>query len=585
MRRRPFLPTFGAAILAASSAAAQTVDIVEQSIAVDLRDETAMTVELELLLEVPANVAAQSYLDVLTPALPVVAASLDASPATAAPHPLYPSQVLRVTFPSSILTGGQATLAVSLQGAPTCGGQYCRWSPTETIFTAPAPGRAFYFSDPFVTNGFTGNLSVRLPEAQTVVGPQSLPTRDNHGDGSETWSYLVGQETELLGFYAGFRDSLQSADPRVAVYYDAATDDEDLVAEAFAAATRVLPVYEGLYGPLPVDEVRLVSVPESFAFGGLGMLGEVFLNEVVFGQHGYLATQGVAHEIAHSWWGNLTSSEDPADRAFLGEALAEYSAWRALGIADGAKTRTAGMRMNAVWYMFRRPEGQDAAILAVSPSSPLYVFVTYHKGALALRALEEQVGTTAMDEALRRFATRGLGGASLEALAEDLLDVDLAPWTADWLARPGYPRLSAAVTSEPGAATVRLALAEDWRLRVPLRLVLEGGETVETAIDLSGAGEVEQRFEVPAAVVAVEVDPEWSMAREIAPALPGDVTLDGRVDGADLIALALQQGRYLPELRRVDGGYDPLYDLARDGVIDAADMQVVLDAVAAPRDP
>ena len=84
---------------------------------------------------------------------------------------------------------------------------------------------------------------------------------------------------------------------------------------------------------------------------------------------------------------------------------------------------------------------------------------------------------------------------------------------------------------------------------------------------------------------AVEVDPEWSMAREIAPALPGDVTLDGRVDGADLIALALQQGRYLPELRRVDGGYDPLYDLARDGVIDAADMQVVLDAVAAPRDP
>ena len=50
MRRRPFLPTLGAAILAASSAAAQTVDIVEQSIAVDLRDETAMTVELELFV-------------------------------------------------------------------------------------------------------------------------------------------------------------------------------------------------------------------------------------------------------------------------------------------------------------------------------------------------------------------------------------------------------------------------------------------------------------------------------------------------------------------------------------------------------
>ena len=69
--------------------------------------------------------------------------------------------------------------------------------------------------------------------------------------------------------------------------------------------------------------------------------------------------------------------------------------------------------------------------------------------------------------------------------------------------------------------------------------------------------------------------------REVTAALPGDVTLDGEVDGADLVATAVLHGGVLPVERRIDGRYDPLYDLDRDGIIGDADLELVRASISA----
>jgi len=581
MRRRTFVASAVALAAGLISPAAQA-DIVDQQISVDVSqpDVTSIDVTLSLTSE-----SGQGSLSMFKPAVPIVSAEVDGVPATVGPHPTYPQYLSVISFPTALQAGQSVVIHLAMSGAVDCSGSatYCTRTVDETIFTAGAPGAAWHVTDPFTTDAFTGSVDVRVPEGMTAVTGLGAPTVTSLGDGTESWAYTMDVPVQYVGLYVGTPDKVSSESGfDVTAYYDASSEDAGLVKQAVDVASAVLPVYEERYGALPTDQAHLIAVPSNFAFGAIGMLANVFVNSIVFTEQGsYLVEQGMAHELGHSWFGNLTSS-DGAGAPFLGEGAAEYAGWRALGTLHGDEKRTAGMRMNAVWYMYGTPDGADAPILSVAQDAPGYVFVTYHKGALALRALEEQVGAEDFDEALRQLVTRGPGGASVAALVEDVATVsgfDASPWVSQWLERSGYPEIVVTPNVDGGDVTLGVEVLGDWQLHVPLRFVFADGQTQSEVIEV-GAGVSEHAFSLDEAPVAVAVDPAWTMPREILSSQPADVTLDGVVDGADLIDVALRQGAYMPATRRVDGGYDPLYDVARDGVIDAADLQAVVNAAA-----
>lgn len=575
---RPLVTAATLAVGLVSSAA--HADITDQHVSVDVSQSDVTTIDVTASFTATGT---QSSLSFFIPAVPIVSAEVDGVATTFGPHPTYPQYLTRIDFPSTLEAGEKAEIHVVMSGEASCGGSatYCRRTPDETIFTAGAPGAAWFLSDPFTTDAFTGSVDVRILEGQTAVSGLGAPTVTSHGDGTESWLYEMAHPVTYVGLYVGTPDTLSSDSGfDVTAYFDASSEDTALVQQAVDVVSAVVPIYEERYGALPTDQARLIAVPSSFAFGAIGMLANVFVNSVVFTEQGsYLVEQGMAHELGHSWFGNLTSS-DGVGGAFLGEGMAEYAGWRALGLLHGDEKRTAGMRMNAVWYMFGTPEGEDAPILGIDQSAPGYVFVTYHKGALALRALEEQVGAEAFDEALRQLVTRGPGGASIVGLVEDVATssgFDAAPWVDQWLERSGYPEM--VVTSDVAGEDVTLTVEVlgDWQLHLPVRFVFADGEMQTEAIAV-GAGVSEHAFALDRAPVAVQIDPDWTMAREIVPSQPADVTLDGVVDGADLIDVALRQGGYMPATRRVDGSYDPLYDVQRDGMVDAVDLQAVVAA-------
>jgi hypothetical protein len=585
MRALALSSFFASLSFAGTSVAA--FDIVAQDLQIDVTgapDATVLTVDATI--DITSDTSSIVFYKM---ALNATAATLNGAPVTVEPHPSYPQYLSRVVPAAPLAAGETVTLHLELGGTLNCTvpgfpGVSCWRTSDETILTPSMPGAAWYLINMDGADPFLGSIAVRAPDGQTVIAGSNEEI-EVHGDGTSTHRSDFAPATEVLGLYAGAADTIEVSDgfPVRAVHH-AQDHNPENVAFAAQVTSDLLPILESHYGELPIEEARIVVVPSDFGFGGLGLLGTVLLNEVVVGPAAAILEQGMGHEFSHSWWGNLACGNDPIERRFLGEAFAEYAAWRALGELRGDALRTSGMRMNAVWYMYRRPNNVDVPVLsAATADSPVAVHVIYHKGPLVLRTVEEAAGPEAYAEALRAFLHRGYGQLSMDGFIADVKAAsgyDAAADVDQWLRNTGFPIVAAGATVDESAVHLSLTSAAEFNFALPVRVVFSDGRTVDERLELA-PGLVEHEIAIDDRPIAVEIDPRWTAVREITPALPGDVTLDGEVDGADLVAVAVAHGTELPLQRRIDGGYDPLYDLDRDLLVGDADLELVRAAVAA----
>ncbi len=318
-----------------------------------------------------------------------------------------------------------------------------------------------------------------------------MPATSTAADGTQTWAFAFPVATESLGFTSGDSSMVTSPDGRFVGFYRAASTRPHMET-VIADAARYYPAMEQMYGKLPGDRFHYAFVPTNFVAGALGQLGLVLLNEfMTTPQYGYVISQ-VPHEMAHSWWGNLST---PTTH-FLSESMAEYTLWRAKTEVDGELAGMRGRRMNATWYMYRRPGNQDVALIAANVSqSPVYVHAVYHKGPLVIRALEELVGkdklTLGLREALKVQPL--LTPTDWLAAIQTASGVDLTRFRARWLEATGFPKLT--VTSKVMgqgrgyALTLDVAMMGDFPLRLPVVVRLEDGteERAHLGLELSTA--------------------------------------------------------------------------------------------------
>jgi aminopeptidase N len=465
---------------------------------------------------------------------------------------------------------------VVTHGRPACsrtappGAVWCWHSERETILPG-GEGGAWYLSNPLEGDPFTGTVEVLAPASFVVRAAQNGPTEVvEEGEVTRT-RFAIERPTALVGLYAGEAEVVTGEGFPFDVLYHADRDDPTSVARMADLGAALYPLYGELFGVLPTERAQVVLVPRNFGAGGMGLMGSPFIGHYVVGELDYLLEQGTAHELAHSWWAGVASASEQGEAAFLQEGFAEYSAWLALGELQGEQRRVSGNRMNATFYMYRRPDDADVAILAPEAySHPAYLHVTYHKGSQVLRMLEARLGGEAFLDALRGLAARGTNGLSVAALREEIERAsgeDLGAILDQWLRAAGYPVLT--------AGPERLDLDGAYDLRVTVRETYSDGRSADHLVELGAAGVA---LTSDSGAVLREVDPAWTFAREVRPAVEGDVTLDGMVDAADLIAIALRDGTYLPEERRQDGGYDSLFDLDGDRRVDEADVRRAFDA-------
>ena len=217
----------------------------------------------------------------------------------------------------------------------------------------------------------------------------------------------------------------------------------------FAHVEDHLRAAEALFGPYDWERFDLLVMPPSFPYGGMENPRLTFLTPTLLAGDRSLVNV-VAHELAHSWTGNLVTNAN-AEHFWLNEGFTVYAERRILEALEGAEMAALHAALG------RRELEQAFAQLADHPEltklrthltgiDPDEAFsqVPYEKGYLFLKALEAAAGREAFDRLLATWlGAHRFGAATTDdflALVERVIPGLLAKVDAKaWIDGAGLP--------------------------------------------------------------------------------------------------------------------------------------------------
>jgi aminopeptidase N len=235
--------------------------------------------------------------------------------------------------------------------------------------------------------------------------------------------------------------------PRSRVWAEPAALDR--AAWEFARVEELITTAEGLFGPYEWDRFDLLVLPPSFPYGGMENPRMAFLTPTLLAGDRSLVDV-VAHELAHSWTGNLVTNAT-AEHFWLNEGFtvwAERKILRALrGEEACALAWAIGEKaLEESLERFRdRPELTQLRthLDGVDPDDA-FSSIPYEKGARLVAALEQAAGREVFGAFLRaymqRFRFTSITTERFCAFVEEQLPGVLGRVDADaWLNQPGMP--------------------------------------------------------------------------------------------------------------------------------------------------
>jgi leukotriene-A4 hydrolase len=222
-------------------------------------------------------------------------------------------------------------------------------------------------------------------------------------------------------------------------------------AAEFEDTEAMMQATERLYGPYQWERYDLLVLPPSFPFGGMENPRLTFATPTVLAGDKSLVSL-VAHELAHSWSGNLVTNATWRD-FWLNEGFTVYLERRIIEAIYGTdrERMEAVLGVQALRADLDRLDDEDEILhidLTGRDPDDGMTQVAYEKGALFLDALEDAAGRETFDAFLRgyfgHFAFQSITtGDFLAYLHEHLLDgapeVAAAVPVAEWLEQPGIP--------------------------------------------------------------------------------------------------------------------------------------------------
>jgi leukotriene-A4 hydrolase len=314
---------------------------------------------------------------------------------------------------------------------------------------------------------FTYSAHLRVPKALRAV--MSAPNDAAHAlDGDFRFTMDKPIPSYLLAIAVGDL-AARATGPRSAVYAEPSV--VDAAASEFADTEKMIETTERLYGPYRWTRYDILVLPPSFPFGGMENPCMTFATPtVIVGDKSLVSL--VAHELAHSWSGNLVTN----------------AAWKHMWLNEGFTTYVENRIVEAV---YGNAQADEEFILAADelrgeldetprPDQRLVPNFdgrdpddagsdfAYTKGAWLLRTLEASYGREVFDAYLRgyfdHFAFQSITTDTMLAyLDENLIrknpgHMTLAEVKA-WIDAPGIPR-DAHVPKSPRFEAIAAARAE-----------------------------------------------------------------------------------------------------------------------------
>jgi aminopeptidase N len=391
----------------------------------------------------------------------------------------------------------------------------------------------------------TYQAALTVPEALTAVmsaGPKG--TRPGAGAGRRTMLFEMPQPipSYLVALAVGdlvWRD-LSS---RARVWAEPGT--VEAAAWEFAGVEEMIATAERLFGPYEWDRYDMLVLPPAFPYGGMENPRMTFLTPTVLAGDRSLVDV-VAHELAHSWTGNLVTNAT-MDHFWLNEGFTTWAERRILEALRGEAAAAVSWAIGrtALKHSLSR-FGSDSPMTVlrthlegVDPDD-VYSSVPYEKGSLFVALLERTVGRRRFDkvirEYIRRFHFSSITTEELMGFLEEELPGATARAGADeWLHQPGLPRNAPVFRSESLEALTSLAEAwaqgarpspsqvAEWSpnellvylQHVPRPLDEASCRWLDEALGLTGRGNYEILVEWLTIAVASDYEPVFERVREV----------------------------------------------------------------------
>ncbi|HEX5726238.1 MAG TPA: M1 family metallopeptidase [Longimicrobiaceae bacterium] len=247
---------------------------------------------------------------------------------------------------------------------------------------------------------------------RAVMSAEMLtPEGEPSGDGRRAFRFRLDRPVPPYLIALAVGDiAFRALGPRTGVYTEPAVLER--AANEFADLEKMVAAAEALYGPYRWGRYDLLVLPPSFPFGGMENPRLTFATPTILAGDRSLVSL-VAHELAHSWSGNLVTNATWSD-FWLNEGFTTYFENRIMEALYGPER--AAMLANLGWQELQAaiadvggPGHADTRLhldLAGRDPDAGMTGIAYEKGATFLRTLEEAVGRERWDAYLRSYFDR-----------------------------------------------------------------------------------------------------------------------------------------------------------------------------------
>ena len=304
--------------------------------------------------------------------------------------------------------------------------------------------------------------TITVPEELTaVMSAEMLTPKGEESDGGRI--FLFKQDKPVAPYLIAIAVgdlAFKQIGPRTGVWTEPSMLPKS--AAEFADLEKFVSTAEGLYGPYRWGRYDLLVLPPSFPFGGMENPHLTFVTPTVLAGDKSLVSL-IAHELAHSWSGNLVTNATWND-FWLNEGFTVYFENRIMEAMEGKER--AAMLADLGWSDMQT-SARDAGGWT-SKDTQLHLDlkgrdpddgmtdIAYEKGAVFLRTIEQAVGRERWDAYLRSYFDRF--AFTPQTTAGFLADMRANLFKGDktledkigldaWAYQPGLPKNAVHVTS------------------------------------------------------------------------------------------------------------------------------------------
>ncbi len=375
-------------------------------------------------------------------------------------------------------------------------------------------GRVWYPCVDNFTDKATYQFNITCQEARTAICGGTLIDEINNGNGTKTFSWLLNKQTPTyltsvaIGNYKVYKDTFDGILGKIPVAIYARDSEIDKVPASFLHLRDIFNIYESKFGAYRWSRVGYVGV--DFNSGAMEHAENIaYPNNSIDGTTNGETLYG--HELAHSWFGNLTTCNSAEDM-WLNEGWASYCEAIFTENLYGTEAFKTYNR-NRHYKNLQRLHFDEGAYWPIYgiPTDLTYSNHVYNKGADVVHSLREFLGDDLFFSTMTNFLTdyqfQSFSSYDLKDYITTNTPYNLDDFFDSWVFNGGWMHFSVDsfdVTPNASQFDVKVFMRQKLKgkstygnnNRIPIQFLSSNFERLDTIITISGETD-SQTFTIP----------------------------------------------------------------------------------------